>query len=172
MSRRNNNLMSRAQMASGVKELKAICVLAPEADSGVKGVVEFSQVPGQPTRYKATLSGLSDGNHGFHIHEFGNLMQGCTTAGGHFNPFGKAHGGPNDVDRHVGDLGNIASAKGRALLEGKDSLIQLSGPTSIIGRAVVVHRDEDDLGRGTFPDSKTTGHAGPRLACGVIGTAN
>ena len=32
-----------------------------------------------------------------------------------------------------------------------------------------VHADEDDLGLGGFPDSKTTGHAGARLACGVIG---
>jgi len=32
-----------------------------------------------------------------------------------------------------------------------------------------VHADEDDLGRGGFPDSKTTGHAGARIACGVIG---
>lgn len=40
---------------------------------------------------------------------------------------------------------------------------------SIIGRAVVLHADADDLGRGGFADSKTTGHAGPRIACGVIG---
>lgn len=33
----------------------------------------------------------------------------------------------------------------------------------------IVHADEDDLGRGGFPDSKTTGHAGARIACGVIG---
>ena len=42
-------------------------------------------------------------------------------------------------------------------------LIQLSGPTSIIGRAVVVHADEDDLGKGGKDDSKTTGHAGGRV---------
>jgi len=48
-------------------------------------------------------------------------------------------------------------------------LIQLYGPNSIVGRATVIHADEDDLGRGKFEDSKTTGHAGARLACGVIG---
>lgn len=35
--------------------------------------------------------------------------------------------------------------------------------------ALQVHADEDDLGKGGFEDSKTTGHAGGRLACGVIG---
>ena len=42
-------------------------------------------------------------------------------------------------------------------------LIQLSGATSIIGRAIVVHADEDDLGKGGKEDSKTTGHAGARV---------
>ena len=40
---------------------------------------------------------------------------------------------------------------------------------TIKGRAYVVHKDEDDLGRGGYPDSKTTGHAGERIGCGVIG---
>ena len=52
-----------------------------------------------------------------------------------------------------------------------DRLVKLSGETSVIGRAIVVHADRDDLGRGGFPDSLTTGHAGARVACGVIGIA-
>lgn len=50
-----------------------------------------------------------------------------------------------------------------------DGLITLSGPNSIIGRGVVLHGREDDLGRTDHPDSKTTGNAGPRVSCGVIG---
>ena len=46
--------------------------------------------------------------------------------------------------------------------------IDLIGNDSIIGRAVVCHKDNDDLGKGWFDDSKTTGHAGARLAWGVI----
>ena len=47
--------------------------------------------------------------------------------------------------------------------------IDLTGNWSIIGRTVVCHKDNDDLGKGGFDDSKTTGHAGARLARGVIG---
>ena len=40
---------------------------------------------------------------------------------------------------------------------------------SVVGRALVLHADADDLGKGGYPDSLTTGHAGARIACGVIG---
>ena len=45
----------------------------------------------------------------------------------------------------------------------------MSGERSIIGRAIVVHQGTDDLGLGGSPGSKTTGNAGARVACGVIG---
>ena len=47
--------------------------------------------------------------------------------------------------------------------------IDLTGNDSIIGRAVVCHKDNDYFGKGGFEDSKTTGQAGARLAWGVIG---
>ena len=50
-----------------------------------------------------------------------------------------------------------------------DKLIKLRGQYSIIGRSIVIHENPDDLGKGGYPDSKTTGHAGKRIACGVIG---
>lgn len=50
-----------------------------------------------------------------------------------------------------------------------DKQISLSGDRCILGRAVVVHEGEDDLGRGGHKDSKTTGNAGGRVACGIIG---
>lgn len=119
------------------------------------------------------LSGLKPGKHGFHIHEFGDNTNGCMSAGPHFNPEKKEHGAPDAAIRHVGDLGNIeADAGGVAKISITDKFISLNGVNNILGRTVVVHADVDDLGLGGHELSKTTGNAGGRLGCGVIGFAS
>lgn len=158
----------------------AIAILGPvpnsSVDTGVRGRVVFKQAKNGEGNVKIVVkvTGLKPGKHGFHIHERGDLSQGCTSAGGHFNPFGVPHGGPEDApsERHCGDLGNIVAGEdGTAEIELEDYLISLQGGRSIIGRSVIIHADEDDLGRGGHADSKTVGHAGARVACGVIGIA-
>lgn len=145
-----------------------VCVL--EGSSDVKGTLYFENIDGGKTKVTGKITGLKPGNHGFHIHQFGDYSGGCVSAGPHFNPFGKEHGGPCDENRHAGDLGNVVvGADGTVTVNLVDAQIPLDGPNSIIGRSVVVHADEDDLGKGGFDDSKTIGHAGGRLACGVIG---
>ncbi|KAJ8917221.1 hypothetical protein NQ315_012713 [Exocentrus adspersus] len=136
---------------------KAVCVLNGEV---VKGTVFFNQASSSsPVEVTGEITGLGQGLHGFHIHEFGDNTNGCISAGAHFNPHNKDHAGPNDGDRHVGDLGNVeAGSNGVA-----------KGEHNIVGRTVVVHADPDDLGKGGHELSKTTGNAGARLACGVIG---
>ncbi|KAI9099294.1 copper-zinc superoxide dismutase [Phlyctochytrium arcticum] len=151
--------------------VKAVGVL--RGDSPATGTVTFTQdSESAPTKVAIDLKGLTPGLHGFHIHEFGDNTNGCTSAGGHFNPTAQTHGAPTDAVRHVGDLGNLtAGADGNVKVELEDSHIKLIGPQSIIGRTVVVHAGEDDLGRTDHKESKITGNAGGRVACGVIGVA-
>ncbi|RWW19638.1 hypothetical protein GW17_00016293 [Ensete ventricosum] len=99
------------------------------------------------------ISGLSPGLHGFHVHEFGDTANGCMSTGPHFNPTGEDHGDREDPVRHIGDLGNvIAGDDDYNFLFFPGTQIALGGSDSIIGRAIVVHADPDDLGRGIlFP---------------------
>merc|ERR1711935_704256 len=129
------------------KQHFAVCVMNPDGGSGVSGIVKMTQTEGQKVKIVADIKGLTPGQHGFHIHQYGNLIEGCKTAGPHYNPFNKTHGGPGKEERHVGDLGNvIAGEDGVANFEIVDDQIKLFGEHNVIGRSFVVHADEDDLG--------------------------
>ncbi|KAK7925933.1 hypothetical protein WMY93_008243 [Mugilogobius chulae] len=151
--------------------LKAVCVLKGAGDT--TGTVYFSQADDSgPVQITGEISGLAPGKHGFHVHAFGDNTNGCISAGPHFNPYSKTHGGPNDAERHVGDLGNVTVEADNAVkLNITDKVISLNGPNSIIGRTMVIHEGVDDLGKGGNEESLKTGNAGARLACGVIGIA-
>ncbi|KAJ3615468.1 hypothetical protein Zmor_016392, partial [Zophobas morio] len=132
-------------------------------------VLHFKE-EGDKVRVTGEIKGLPKGKHGFHIHEFGDNTEGCISAGSHFNPLNKNHGAPEDKERHVGDLGNIeANEEGTAKVNILDNLIKIKGPHSIVGRTAVVHKDEDDLGKGGHELSLTTGNSGERICCGVVG---
>lgn len=152
---------------------EAQCVLQ-EATPGnnVAGTIRFKRMEDM-IMVTGTVTGLSAGNHGFHVHAVGSTANGCRGAKGHFNPYGKEHGSPDKEERHVGDLGNIiADASQLANVNISDNIIKFAGDANILGRAIVIHAGTDDLGLGGQSDSKTTGHAGARLACCVIGALN
>jgi Cu-Zn family superoxide dismutase len=147
--------------------LKAIAVLHPTAGNKVSGTVTFTEVA-DGVQVQAELTGLTPGNHGFHVHEFGDCSAAdAGSAGAHFNPTNKPHAGPDDTERHVGDMGNLeADASGKATLDYLDHQISLTNDQqSVIGRSVVVHAKPDDL------KSQPAGNSGARIACGVIGRA-
>ncbi|KAF6171511.1 hypothetical protein GIB67_018035 [Kingdonia uniflora] len=146
---------------------KAVAVL--KGTSKVEGVVTLSQDDNGPTTVNVKITGLAPGPHGFHLHEFGDTTNGCISTGPHFNPNGLTHGAPEDDVRHAGDLGNIiANADGVAEATIVDNQIPLSGSNAVIGRALVVHELQDDLGKGGHELSLSTGNAGGRLACGTL----
>ncbi|KAF3326213.1 Cu/Zn superoxide dismutase [Carex littledalei] len=145
--------------------VKAVAVLG--SGEGVKGTISFTQQGDGPTTVSGSISGLKPGLHGFHVHPLGDTTNGCMSTGPHFNPAGKEHGAPDDENRHAGDLGNVTAGEdGTATFTVVDNQIPLTGVNSIIGRAVVVHADPDDLGKGGHELSKSTGNAGGRVACG------
>lgn len=142
--------------------------------TNIKGIIDLYE---DLENNQVFLTGVLKSNkfknsyHGFHVHEAGDLSDKCMAACAHFNPYNKNHGGPNSYERHVGDLGNIYfDKKGVAKINMIDTYIKLRGTKSnIIGRSFVIHEDPDDLGLGGHEDSLTTGHAGARVTCAVIG---
>ena len=148
------------------------CIAVFQKD--LEGQITFQQSKlGDVVTINGIISKLKPGKHGFHVHTFGNLKStDCMKCGGHWNPENCVHGGRHDEVSHAGDLGNItANVDGVAKFRLSTNKIQLHGNVkeSIVGRSVVIHADEDDNGKGGFDDSLTTGHAGARLDCAVIG---
>jgi superoxide dismutase, Cu-Zn family len=146
----------------------AVAVIHPTDGNEAAGVVTFTRED-EGIRVNATISGLQPGQpHGFHVHQYGDCRSGDgLSAGGHYNPHDMPHAGPTDTERHMGDLGNLpANDDGVANLEYLDEKLVLNGKDSIIGYAVIVHRDQDDL------VSQPVGNAGPRIGCGIIGVGN
>jgi Cu-Zn family superoxide dismutase len=146
--------------------LTAVAVMEPRSDSQVRGTVTFTELENGAIAVKLDLSGVPEGIHGFHVHEKGDCSApDATSAGPHFNPHGLHHAGPNDVERHAGDFGNVvAPASGivkSELVMGGISLKE-GAVDNVAGRGLILHAKRDDL------TSQPTGDAGGRIACGVI----
>ena len=154
---------------------KPISAVAVFNSGNIKGNVYFIEdLKNDKVIIKINVKGLNKNSlHGFHVHESGDLTEQCTSMCAHFNPYKKNHGCPGKRERHVGDLGNLKTDKnGNAIYNTVDDVIKLRGTKSnIIGRGLIIHADPDDCGMGNFPDSLTTGHAGKRIACAIIGYA-
>ena len=135
--------------------------------NGVKGEVIFKDIEGGCRIYANFLSLPSD-NHGFHIHTAGDLRgEGCKGACDHYHKGEPSnHGGPpsSKGPRHTGDLGNIGPSPYSKIYTLKNVSVE-----ELYGRALIVHKDKDDEGKGRHEDSLTTGHSGARIGCAIIG---
>lgn len=147
------------------KQATASARLEPRSGSSVSGTLRFAQI-GEVVRVTGEITGHSKGPRAMHIHEKGDCSDdGGMNAGGHFNPAKRRHGGPYDPVKHAGDLGNVNfNDRGVARVDFAVGDISVSRDRAdgIIGRAVIVHADRDDL------NTDPAGNAGGRLACGVI----
>ena len=135
------------------------------SDNNVHGVVTFTQT-GDKVKITAHIMGLApNSEHAFHIHEKGDISApDLSSAGGHFNPEGHQHGGPDAAQHHAGDLGNIkADGMGMAMFDMTVDDITIGGAKNdITGKAVIIHAKPDDL------KTQPSGNAGGRIAGGVI----
>jgi Cu-Zn family superoxide dismutase len=146
--------------SSSIKEAVAVI-----DSSKIKGTIVFTEKE-EHVSIRIDIKGLKkNAKHGFHIHESGDLRDGCKSCCAHYNPDKTEHAGLEGG--HAGDLGNLKTDD--------DGVVDMTIRTDkffideILGRSIIIHEDEDDLGKGTFEDSKTTGHSGSRIACAVIG---
>jgi Cu-Zn family superoxide dismutase len=116
------------------------------------------------------LKGLSEGQHGFHVHQNpacgpkeknGKVVPGLA-AGGHFDPekAGK-HKGPIGWG-HLGDLPVLyVDAAGRAA---RTSFAPYLKTSNLAGRSIIIHAGGDN--DSDYP--KKLGGGGARIACGVV----
>lgn len=150
--------------STAVKTLEATAKLESKSGSTVTGEADFKEKNGG-VEIVVEIKGAKPGTHGVHLHDKGDCSAAdASSAGGHFNPGSKTHGAPTTDPHHAGDFGNMtvgANGTGKLKLTVK-GLTVAPGPNSVVGHALVIHADPDDL------KTDPSGKSGPRVACGVV----
>jgi Cu-Zn family superoxide dismutase len=160
--------------ATGSRPQAGMTAHAEIKGKGIAGTAEFTerkQNIGSTVEITITVSGLTPGLHGVHLHAVGKCEPDFTAAGGHFDP-GPASNTDPDANHpfHMGDIPNLeAGADGKATLKTVTTRVSLSeGPLSLFdadGSAIIVHGNPD---QGTTGAPKSGVSGGPRVACGVL----
>lgn len=160
-----NSTMDDMENESEVK--KVTVTMSPNNDSNLAGEVVFTEEDGEVTM-TALITGLQEGEHAIHIHEFGDCsMEDGSSAGGHWNPTDERHGKwGDDEGYHKGDIGNFttdANGNGTITMTTDEWCIGCGDEEKdILGKSIVVHDGVDDF------TSQPAGNAGTRVGCGVI----
>ena len=142
----------------------ATATLNPSEGQTAKGTVHFQDVGDGTAEVVVDLTGVPPGEHGFHVHDKGDCGNNGANAGPHFDPTHMVHGDPQAQSHHAGDFGNVtANANGEVHTHFETHSVTVKeGMLSVVGHAVVLHGNPDDL------VSQPSGNAGPRIACGVV----
>lgn len=158
-------LAADAEPASSAKTVQAHVV---GLDGKMLGMVNLQETPAG-VLVTTDITGLPQGEHGFHFHEKGicDPAQKFTTSGGHFAAGAHQHGLMVMGGPHGGDMPNqYVAADGVLKAQVLNTGVTLSpGPRSLIdadGSALVIHAGADDY------TSQPAGNAGGRIACAVI----
>lgn len=146
--------------------------------SNASGTITITHGGDSTLSMSGTISGLTPGAHGFHLHAEGSCeeadsdndgaMEPAGAAGPHYNKQGvdSLHAGPADPpeERHFGDFGNItADDNGEASVDlTVDRPEGIDFENDVVGRALIVHEGEDDL------QSDPGGNSGTRFGCGMV----
>lgn len=163
----NADTGAMSQPASEDMPQAAVAVLhGTQGNEDASATIRFTPQNGG-LAYTTEAEGLAPGQHGYHIHLYGDCSSGDgKSAGTHFNLQGSSKNPPADIDRITGDLGNLdVGEDGSASHEGMIEGASLTGAKAVIGRGIIIHAKAND------PSQPPIGAAGSRQACGVIGIA-
>tara|TARA_B110000459_G_C16621545_1_gene502004 strand:- start:237 stop:956 length:720 start_codon:yes stop_codon:yes gene_type:complete len=141
--------------------------LNAKSGSKANGTIAFKEEDGV-VLFEGTLTGLSKGTHAIHIHEKADCSsEDGKSSGGHWNPTFENHGAWGvESGYHRGDIGNFqadADGNGSITFSTDQWCLGCDDETkNIIGKAIIVHKGEDDL------VSQPSGAAGARVSCAGI----
>jgi Cu-Zn family superoxide dismutase len=155
--------------------VRAVCVLKGGENNTIQGVINFAQMIGMnQMKITGEIQGLpTDRKLAIHVHEYGDLTNGPISTGARFNPEKKVSSTSKDQTTSVNsEFGNLQiNPEGPTKIDVIDKRLTLFGPSSIIGRSVVIIDEKDeDLIRIETEENKVSNLFGTnRLAAGVIG---
>ncbi|MGO0062439.1 superoxide dismutase family protein [Brevibacillus fluminis] len=120
---------------------------------------------GNGVRVEVKVSGLTPGQHGFHIHEKAFTDFDFKTSGDHLNPGQRQHGFDNPKGFHLGDMTNLevkedGTGENSFRIEGAN--LANNSPQSLLGRSIIIHAQPDDY------KTDPAGNSGERIAGGNI----